>query len=338
MKHSTIIKAVCAFLSLTLMHIEVCAANGNIQLQSTATNVGESYILSTNDIPPALSSDFVYEKGHTTRKRDKEPDLNTIVFSNRDNSETMYIFGEPVKYIDANNDIIDKSNLLYSTNLPDYKYTNKYNDIQTFLPEKLNSASGIMMKHESNKIVMYPLSTQSSLAVEETLSGSRESVSYGEVFGTGTSLSVSATYSGFYQEIVLQRNVGNSFSFALESNELIPKLENGCINFYLSGSDKAYATINGICIFDSSNASSARLQITNSFYGLEQLSTGKYKLTVTIDSDFLNNKNTVYPIKASTSITITATGSGSSKTILDTPYTTEVECHTILPEQTVQLL
>lgn len=57
----------------------------------------------------------------------------------------------------------------------------------------------------------------------------------------------------------------------------------------------------------------------NNEFELNLISDGKYELVVIVDEEFLNNPATVYPVIVDPSVTINATGSGSSKSILDTP-------------------
>ncbi|MBD5114030.1 MAG: hypothetical protein HDT46_02320 [Ruminococcaceae bacterium] len=102
----------------------------------------------------------------------------------------------------------------------------------------------------------------------------------------------------------------------------MPVLENGVI--YIrdeNGGD--FGIINPIYVYDSfdgdpSLEKECHFTYENRFE-LTPISDGKYKLVVIVDEDFLNNPATVYPVIVDLSITINSTGSGSSKSILDTP-------------------
>ena len=62
----------------------------------------ENITLSAAGIPASLSRETVEAKDHVLRLRDQEADLNTVIFRNRDGGKTVYLFGAPVKYVDAN--------------------------------------------------------------------------------------------------------------------------------------------------------------------------------------------------------------------------------------------
>lgn len=66
-------------------------------------------MLSINDIPEVISAECIAENKHVNRLYSEEKDLNTIVFQNRDGGKTIYLFNEPIKYIDNQGNIKDKS-------------------------------------------------------------------------------------------------------------------------------------------------------------------------------------------------------------------------------------
>ena len=68
-------------------------------------------MLSINDIPEVISAECIAENKHVNRLYSEEKDLNTIVFQNRDGGKTIYLFNEPIKYIDNQGNI--KDNIIY---------------------------------------------------------------------------------------------------------------------------------------------------------------------------------------------------------------------------------
>lgn len=79
-----------------------------------------SSILAEADCPEAVSADEIKKGGHVQRLYEQEKDLNTIVFQNDDGSKTLYYFAEPVKYVDEDGNVRDKSNTL--TEVADTSY------------------------------------------------------------------------------------------------------------------------------------------------------------------------------------------------------------------------
>lgn len=82
-------------------------------------------VLSENDIPECLSLEGSENSKFAARLYEKETALDTVLFANKDGSETVYIFNEDVKYIDESGNIADKSNKLYS-NIESRAYSNDY--------------------------------------------------------------------------------------------------------------------------------------------------------------------------------------------------------------------
>ena len=97
---------------LTVYAVE---ASGEALAELGAADTGltvEKLVLSEDDVPEVIDFAEAQEKGHVLRLRSKESDDNTVVFLNDDNTETMYLFAEPVKYTDEHGNIKDKSTAL----------------------------------------------------------------------------------------------------------------------------------------------------------------------------------------------------------------------------------
>ena len=56
-------------------------------------------VLSENDIPECLALEVSENSKFAARLYEKETALDTVLFANKDGSETVYIFNEDVKYI-----------------------------------------------------------------------------------------------------------------------------------------------------------------------------------------------------------------------------------------------
>ena len=275
-------------------------------------------------IPEAIDISEAKEKSHVNRLHEKEDSLETVVFANADGSETTYIFDEPVKYLDENGEISDKSNKLYSDveankldtskkqkGISNYAYVNAENDIKTYFPKKLSGKDSIKLEAQNRDILMRPSSDVVSSVIEEN-----NVVYYEDVFGEFTSLRYETLFSGYKEDIILEKYVGNEFKFILDVGGLTPVSKNG--SFHLTDEDgETFATVSPIYVYGSSK-DEAQFTYDNKLE-FEKIDGNKYELVITVDDEFLRDPNTVYPVYVDPTITINAAGSGSSKTILDTP-------------------
>lgn len=116
--------------------------------------------LSEAETPETIRLSEAQAKEHVHRLREQEPDLNTVIFQNRDGTKTMYQYGGPVKYIDEAGQVRDKRNTLETdvktAYAADYGYVNSENDIRTYFPKSLNRNKGIILEYRDEKIELLP--------------------------------------------------------------------------------------------------------------------------------------------------------------------------------------
>lgn len=300
---------------------------GNITVRSdegtmpTASD-GQSQNLSLpdEDRPEAVAPELVEEQKHIARLYDKETELDTVIFANQDGTETAYIFDEAVKYLNSDGIITDKSNKLYSTGETNYAYINEDNDIQTSFPIRLSADAGVNLSYGEYSLVMYPVGSSDASAAK-AVENEEEYVYYDNTFGQGTALRYKTTFSGFKEDIILYDNVRNEFDFIVECGSLIPMLENNTVVFTNPDTNEVVAMFDPVFVHDSyiggdDGSSHGTWDNTTALNPLED---GKYKITVTANEEFLSSTDTVYPVYIDPSVTVTATGSGTGKTIVDTP-------------------
>lgn len=315
--------AICTPLTDSYANADFIEESSEINVFDTTSEL-ISNVISINDIPECLAFEVSETKKIAARLYEKENRLDTVMFANIDGSETVYIFNEDVKYVNENGEVVDKSNKLYPnvenrTFSSDYSYMNKENDINTYFPKSLMNDLGVYVEAQGQVIEMYPISdVVSNVTVDNDL----YSVYYDEVFGEFTGIRYEPNFSGYKENIILEKNVGNKFEFMLETGDLIPVLENGVI-YIRDKNNEDFGIISPIYVYDSfvgdtSIEEECHFTYDNRFE-LEPVSNGKYKLVVIVDEQFLDNPATVYPVIIDPSVTINSSGSGSSKTILDTP-------------------
>jgi hypothetical protein len=278
--------------------------------------------LAEKDIPEVVSREHVEEKGHIKRLYEKEgDDLTTLYFANEDGTESNYLFAEAVKYIDENGKIADKSNKLFSDfkneRFADYAYVNLENDIRTYFPKTLSSKTGVALEYNGRAVSMYPATDiKADVYTENNI------VYYDGSFGKDPKLRYEPLFSGFKEDIILDSYVGNEFRFILETDGLIPEMNNeGGINLVNAKTEEKFAMISPIYVYDSFKGEEIkegeRHTTWDNTLEFKLISDDKYELIITVDDEFLKNPDTVYPVYVDP--TIYAEGTGANKNILDTP-------------------
>jgi hypothetical protein len=117
--------------------------------------------LTEEEKPEIITDEMIRQGKHVNRLWEQEPDLNSILFQNKDGTKTLYTYDEPVKYKDKDGKIKDKNTELstgidktsYKTN---YQYTNQENDVRLYFPKKISSANGVIFENNETTIQVYP--------------------------------------------------------------------------------------------------------------------------------------------------------------------------------------
>lgn len=257
---------------------------------------------------------------HISRWNAVEPDLRTLVFENSDATVTSYFFAEPVKYIDQNGNIRDKSNdltmLTVSRSNP-YAFVNASNDINTYFPQKLDAQTAILLTDGTHEIEMYPQSNASEPVTargETDGDASNHSVYYDGVFGPTTALRYSATFSGFKEDIIMKQKGENSFAFTIKTNGLSAEGTSNMVVFR-DNSGNIVADIGGLYAYDSSTNPLCTDNIVLQL--ITKIENEEYTLIMSVDEEYISNPNTVYPVFVDPTITIRPAGAGATKTVQD---------------------
>ncbi len=318
---------------------------GDLTLEQLAGRV-----LPEEDIPDVMWLSDIQEKDHANRLREQETDLNSILFQNRTGNKTMYYFDTPVKYIDKNGVVRDKSNKItdqidnpvYQDN---YKFVNADNDIRTYFPKTLQSKTGIILEKENIKIEISPVSvtgrnktaykseavtpskTKKTAAIKDWKKA-YDVVEYSGVFGNGTILRYTPQFDGYKEDIILNEYTGvNQFRFRIQTNGLSLIQEEGRCYFVDPQTGDTLAHIGEILVHDSSEQDSMQKgtalfgeQNVQHQYELQMVKEdNEYILTIVVNEEYLKDENRVWPVTVDPTITINTSGSGSSKTIEDAP-------------------
>ncbi len=251
-----------------------------------------------SSLPTFIDSNNALQKGHVNRLKSRETNLNTVVFQNNDGTETTYIFIQPVKYVDENGDVHDKSDKISSILDATYSYGVLNNNTKIYFPK--NSNLGTKIQHQNYVIQMLPVTTYSSSPtyVDDT------TVAYNGVFGENTILTYQTKLNGIKEDIVLVKNIEkNEFDFTLTLSNLTPIQIEGI--WYLKNSnDNIVGSLGKIIVNDSAgNSVEGTMTIAPS------VTHDTYSVKIIVPSEFLEANSTVYPVYIDPSTTIWEEGS-----------------------------
>lgn len=280
-------------------------------------------ILADDELAEVLTERGVINQTHTERLYDKEDDLNTLVYLDNDGSETAYIFNEAVKYVDSNNNIKDKSNVI-SDSISNKKFAEKYayvndkNDINSYFPKTLEKGTGIVLDSKNVSVEMYP----NTNAVANVKKQNESLVVYDDVFGKDIQLQYEPIFEGYKENIVLNDDKVNKFSFIIEADGTY--LEKNCeaINIVNSETKKTVAVINPIYVYDSLQGDTPEGETHYTFANsmdFSKISDGKYEIVVTVNQEFLSRPTTIYPVYVDPTIVTVDADEGYRKGIEDLP-------------------
>jgi len=280
----------------------------------------ESMTLNAADVPEVISAQAIAEKDHVLRLREQEENLNTVVFQNRDGGKTVYLYANPVKYVDANRNVKDKSTALKAENITlngkTYSHSATENVFGQYYPTM--PQNGVLITFGQYTVEMTPVIT-GILTLRDTAVANNK-VTYNKVFGNGTSLVYTPTLSGVKEDIILQTYMGkSSFSFTLKTNGLaIVQTESD--TFLADFEGNKVASLGKVVITDRAN---------HTAYGSMTVAakTEREEYTVTINApvEFLTSSATVYPVTVDPTFVINETYESGLDDYGNAQYSTAIE-------------
>ena len=230
--------------------------------------------------------------------------LNTYVVQNADNTNTVYIMSENVKYVDKSGKIREKDIALTAS---EKGYSVTDSDVKLLLPLKLSD--GIDVNTDFGSLSLIPqLRAESAGKFNEK----SNSVLYSGAFGSGSSLRYTPTLSGVKEDIILEtRPEENSFEFRMETQGLYLAEEDGIYYLVSTDSKDSRIRLNQIYIYDANG------RFTAGEMSVIDEGRGKFSLTVAAPREFLDDANTAYPVVIDPDIVVETTSDTSL--IIDAP-------------------
>ena len=290
-------------------------------------------LLSEDERPELISRSEVEAKGHISRLTELEEGFNSIALQNLDGTNSMYIFSEPVKYIDEAGIIRDKKAELTQCNdvayKNEYSYSNANNDVRVFFPKTLDSDTGVILGKNDINIELTPVSSkkletsrpenaiqslesgvrlknitaQAAVSVKRDIEKSgindtdiKAVVDYNAVFGSKTTLSYTPTLNGFKEDIVLASYDGtNEFVFRLKTNGLRLINKDGIYYLIEPDTSKKIVTMGELVVYGNGGTEISS-GYEHKYYVETVTQDDEYLLTVIVDKNYLINENTKYPV------------------------------------------
>ncbi|MBQ9769480.1 MAG: DNRLRE domain-containing protein, partial [Clostridia bacterium] len=247
-------------------------------------------------------------------------ELSSFTTINEDESRTLYLFGDPVKYIDKTDNsirFIDNSIVpvtsenggLLAPTVTGYK--NGGNSYDLLMPNRINM--GVRFTSDDISVLMTPAvasAAQGNLKSHSFLGITEQVVEYRNVFGSGIHLQYTPVNSGVKENIILDSYSGvNTFNFTISTGEYYPLYTEGeAIPFIDPTTDDTAFILGQVDARDSytGEETDGHFTLYNSL-SLTEIRPGLYTLTVTVDEEFLTDPDTVYPVVVDPTLTISAT-------------------------------
>ena len=250
--------------------------------------------------PDIIEIDEVTNNHYIGREKESETDLYTFVFKNEDGSNTMRVFSHPVKYVDENGVAQDISLDITQNDVGIFEAANHY--VRMSLASNL--VDGISLEYEDIKIDMSATSI-SSTTYSANLSDDSRHVSYKA--DDNTMYVYSLTYAGIKEEIVVQEYTGQTtFSFILSTNGLHPVRIDDSV-FLADADGTIRASIGDIIVFTADERNNTLGQLLFE----PVIENSEYIFTILLDSEYLEDERTVYPITIDPTIEINYSNNGA---------------------------
>ena len=283
-------KCISIFLVFVLLLNTIGILCFAIPLTNEQAEIEATPLALEQSLPETLSIEQAMEKGHVQRLANEETELNSAKFLNADGTYSTYLFQDNIKYIDSSGNTVDKSNKLERSGSG---YTNPNNDITAFYPD--NISMGISLSYNGYTIRTTPVITGKSAGNAILLQGSKNiapgKITYANVFGNGTSIEYTQTFTGFKEVIIINQQINQSkFTFNVFSGGLSLRKDGGRVLFVDNSTDKSIMFFNELIVWDSAG------NYFEGVYEIEQLKDSQiYSVSIVCD-DLISNSSIQYPL------------------------------------------
>jgi len=245
-----------------------------------------------------------FESQNYAFRVEQDESLNTYVFQKEDGKRVVYFMDENVKFIDDNGEVKEKNLSLTST---EKGFSPVCNDIDILLPTTIKES--IQFNYGKSSIAITPSGDNYAEGKSDG-----KSVSYTGVFGENTILRYTPMLSGLKEDIIVtDKTAPIEFSLILKTNGAFVYSDKD--GFYLATFEQSEEKIRlgTVVAYDSKGHESIGNLLVNTV-----TEGSEYVVTVSIDSDFLVNESTVFPVTIDPTFIVSDNTHGSNA-IQDAP-------------------
>ena len=272
-------------------------------------------------IPEIMSGSGFDASSYADRLEEEETDLNSVVLQNKDGTRSLFLFSEPVKYLDENGNIKDRSASLQYLDNELASYAAIDNSVKAYYPENFDDQA-LVLEYEGNSISVTPMyervdglnslskleqNTENAVSLSLSEGVRSNQLVYENVFGNETEVRYTPLLNGYKEDIVLYEVPdSNRFSFLVDAGEYTLEIADGMVLFVNPVDGEVAAYMSPIYLYDSALAPNESF---DSYYEIEEVKAGLYIVSIIADYDFLNAANTEYPVYVDPTLTFNTTSS-----------------------------
>lgn len=252
----------------------------------------------------AYAADMINTEGAIAVNEDAMvADDHTISLENKDGTNTVYIFSEPISFTDASGEIklkdisVEKAN--WSLKRQGYDYTNGQNDYR--INFSADSKKGLRIEYNDVAFSVIPQDANDvdgNEAVAEILSENFEVFQYKNIYGNGTNLRYYPQLNGVKDEIILNQNINKyAYSFSLETENCTAQInEDGTVSI-VDQNECEVQVFEAPYAYDSVYVDGETDEhISDCNYTLTDNGNNQYTLTIHVSKEWLESSATVYPV------------------------------------------
>ena len=254
----------------------------------TLDNQVEQTAFSENDIPELMRGIIDVDNcKHIRRDYEAEQNepLSNVIYYNADGSKTMYIMEDPIRYIDANGQIKDKSIKITEK---ETQYVVEQNDPVLILNK--NILEGVVVQSGSFAIKMTPEYVQNRDLDKVHFDAENNTVEYScrnELIKT----KYTPLHNGVKEDIIVSNiDAGNTFSFIIETGGLEMR-QNELLQTALFDGENEIACFDSIVVYDNTGKQSTFIpEIETIIEGHE------YRFVIVVDPEYFYDAETAFPL------------------------------------------
>lgn len=285
-------------LSMLLMCMMVCTPYAAEAVQE----ITKYDTASLRDFPDLVNDGTIEEHKLLERRHDDEKEaMNMLAYRKESGENVAFLYHFDVKYKDKNGNIKDKSKEIVRDGLfSTTSFKTKDNDILSYF--SVNDDGNVEVKTVYGEYSIVSVIENRNKGNRITAERDTEdTLTYRNAVDTGIHLMYEAEYNGVKEYIVLDANSGNKFTFTMDFVGLTPQLAADNSVLLLNADGETVLTIPPIYVEDSAVEKNSTYDNT---VKLTQISKKSYSFEITVDTGFLTNIETIFPVFIDPHITV----------------------------------